>query len=328
MLINMNQLMERRAALRHYPYLPLFYALPQPLVVARKMDKFPRNPFVAISDPKWRKLYHTLGWQAEVADLWAITVWPYLGIRGGMSNYSIRDPFVLLMYSLPLWSALLAAIGINLDNLAGCPDNGEMAYLTEAQTDQLCESMAKMFWHDPYTKAQAILEIVKEHRAHEDFADRKSTVRIDFHRRYYHTRTKNKHLQLDDVLEEAEYVPDIDTDMDNVIATGWIRNFYRWLGNKRDIDICKLRYMGYTHEQIADHLGYKNPSGVTKRLKVIADILEVYVEWQRELEQDNNAPPPLKLLKRNAYAYQPKGKPRAKELRYISIPFEYQPKAF
>ena len=288
-LINTNQLLERRAALRHYPYLPLFYSLPQPLVVARKMDKFPRNPFAAISNPKWRKLYHTVGWKAEVADLWALTIWPYLGIRGGISNYSYRDPFVILAFSLPLWTALLAAVGINLDSLAMCPDNGEIAYLTEEQTDKLCIDMAKMFWHDPYTRAQPILEIVKKHRAHEDFANRKTAVRIDFHRKYYHTRTKSELVPIDDVLEEAEYVPEDNIDIDNVVANDWVNKFYGWLGNKKDIDICKLLYIGCTQKETSERLGYKNHSGVNKRIAKIRKALEAYVKWQRDIEA---MPPP------------------------------------
>ena len=275
---------EKRRLLEEYRYLPLFYALPQPLVYARKQDNFPRNPFIAATTPKWQKLYRTIGWQAEVADIWSLTIWPYLGNRGGISNYSIRDPFVLLAYSLPLWAALLAAVGISLDSLAMFPGDAEAQYLTEEQTDKLCKDMAKMFWHDPYTKAKPLLEIVQEHRCHEDFANRKSTVRIDFHRKYYHTRTKFKTIDIADTWEDAEYIPDTDQDIDNVIGSDWIHKFYGWLGNKKDIDICKLLYMGRTQQEIADRLGYKNHSGVNKRIKLIREILEVFIEWQKELE--------------------------------------------
>lgn len=324
-MINLSYMLKRKA-LQGYEILPLFYVLPKPLIYVRKWDSFPRNPFTVITTPKWQKLCNTIGWRAEVADLWALTVWPSLGIRGGISNYSTNDPFIRLVYHTPLWAALLAALGVSLDSLAMMPDDAEIQYFSEKQTDFMCDGLAKLFWHDPTIKAKQILEIVQEHRAHDDFADRKSTVRIDFHRRYYHTRTKSTIISIDEAREETEYIPANDHDMYNVVANDWVEKFYGWLGNKKDIDICKLLYLGCTQEQIAERLGYKNHSGINKRIKLIREIFEVFVKWQQDLEEDANAPPPEKLLKKNGPLYQTKDKPEPCGIRYDVIEFSYKRK--
>ena len=151
----------------------------------------------------------------------------------------------------------------------------------------------------------------------------KATVRIDFHRKYYHTRTKGRLVSFESVPEDMEYVPDAEYDLGNVIASAWVQNFFRWLGNKKDIDICKLLYMGFTQQEIADRLGYKNHSGVNKRIKIIREILEVFIEWQRDLEQDSSALPPAKLAAKDAEQDEPIAKPDKPAIKYDVIEFSY-----
>jgi hypothetical protein len=218
---------------------------------------------------------------------------------------------VIFACALPLWASYLAVAGISSGSLAIFPNDAEATYLTEEQTDALCKDMAKLFWHDPTIKAKEIFDIVHEHRDHRDFSERKSKVRIDFHRKYYHTRAKRKLVRLDDVIEEVMYVPDDDRDLQNVIANDWVEKFYDWLGRKKDIDICRLRCLDATQQQIADRLGYKNHSGVNKRLKYIGDILEQFVKWQQELEAE---PPP--------------SEPEPSNIKYDEIEFTYERERF
>ena len=325
--INLRYL-QNRQLLQGFDLLPLFYVLPQPLVMARKMDKFPRSPFVAATTPRWRELYQTIGWKAEVADIWALTIWPYLDIRGGISNYSTNDPFIRLVYSPPLWVELLAYAGVSLEALAMFPDDGEAPYKSEQDTDILCKDMAKLFWNHPGLKAKQIMEIVQAHRDFADFSDRKSNVRIDFFRKYYHTRAEIRTVPLDDsTQEEAEYIPTDDNDFDNVVANDWIEKFYSWLGSKRDIEICKLLYLGCTQQQIADRLGYKNHSGVNKRIAYIRELLEVFVEWQQDLERDCHVSPPVRR-KSKTHLVSATSAPPEKEIRYDIIEFTYRRKIY
>lgn len=278
----------KRQALRPFMFLPLFYMIPREHLAVRKLDKFPRNPFVAVSSPKWRRLYRSVGWQLEVAEIWAYMMWPYMEIRGRPSHYTTDDPFVRMMYSLPLWAWLLSLVGVTTDALASFPDDEPVRYLTEMEAEYNCKQNANLFWNHPYLKAKQVNKIVQEHRAHDDFSKRRTAVHIDFLRKYYHTRTKYKSVSLQDVDGEHEYIPDNSQDIENVIGNDWVEKFYGWLGNRKDIEICKLLFLGMTQKEIAKRLGYSNNSGVSKRVAQIRDILSAFVEWQIDLE---DAPP-------------------------------------
>jgi hypothetical protein len=298
----------KRQALRQFYFLPLFYMIPREHLAPRKLDGFPRNPFVAVSSPKWRRLYSTAGWQLEVAEIWAYMMWPHLELRGRLSHYTIDDPFVRLMYSLPMWAMLLALTGATTDLFATFPDDEPIRYLTAAEAEHNCKLCAKLFWQHPYLKARQAWEIIQEHRAHDDFSKRRTAVYIDFLRKYYHTRTQYKSVALQDADGEHEYIPDNSQDINNVIGNDWVEKFYGWLGNWKDIEICKLLFLGLTQKEIAARLGYKSHSGVNKRIAKIRDILSVFVEWQIDLE---DAPPP---------------KPAPSTVRYDVIEFEYKRK--
>lgn len=268
----------KRQALRQYIFLPLFYMTPHEYLTPRKLDNFPRDPFAAVSSPTWRKLYQSKGWQIEIAEIWAYMMWPHMGIRGRLSHYTTADPFVRVMYSLSLWAWLLAVMGATTDALATFSDQNPVRYLTEREAEHNCKQLAGIFWKHPYLKAHQSLEIIQEHRAHDDFAVRRTAVYIDFLRQYYHTRTKYTSVALEDVDGEHEYIPDGSQDMDNVIGNDWIQKFYGWLGNRKDVEICKLLLLGTKQEEIGKRLGYKNHSGVNKRIAQIRDILSAFAK--------------------------------------------------
>jgi hypothetical protein len=316
--------------MERFPLLTLFYLLPEAaLREGLGLDFAPRNPIEFVADDYYLTIYAGRMFSRRLMALWAKIMWAAGGMTGFESDYSKDNPMNILTHDSDTCLKVLSILGYDTDWLATqAISTMQIPYADADETVRRWTSIVRCFWESDEIKAREVYEIAKAHRAHEDFTARKSNARIDFHRKYYHTRAKSRLVPIQSAWEEVEYVPDIDYDLDHVIACGWVRNFYRWLGNKKDIDICKLRYMDYTQQQIADHLKYKNHSGVTKRLKLIADILEVYVEWQWELEQDNNAPPPPKLFKRNPALYQPKDDGEPWELRYISIPFAYQRKIF
>ena len=295
----------KRQALRPFLFLPLFYMIPREHLILRKLDGFPRNPFVAVSSPKWRRLYYSKGWQLEIAEIWAYMMWPHLELRGRLSHYTTDDPFVRVLYSLSLWAWLLSLTGVTTDMLASFPDDASVRYLSELESEYNCKQYAKIFWEHPYLKARQAWEIVQKHRAHDDFAKRRTAVHIDFLRKYYHTRTQYKSIALQDAGGEHEYIPDNSQDIANVIGNDWVEKFYDWLGNWKDIEICKLLFFGLTQDEIARHLGYANNSGVSKRIARIRDIISAFVEWQIDLE---DTPPP---------------KPAPSTIRYDVIEFTY-----
>ena len=125
-----------------------------------------------------------------------------------------------------------------------------------------------------------IISVVDEHRTHEDF--KPHTVanydRINFERKWYHTRTKiGSPLSLE-VLAEGENAeePLVTADVAETELKTLIKEFLL-TRDKIDRKIYRMREKGMTHKDIADALGYKTHSAVTKRLEKMKNELKLYL---------------------------------------------------
>jgi len=265
---------ERRRALKELVYLPLFYLIPDEIAQKRGLADFPRDPYVAATDEKWREVYFSKHFQVTVMDVWAWMMWQCLGIRGGFDNYSKHDPFVIMAVSLPMWAALLAEGGINTDFLAAMPPGAEIPFLNIEMAIHNCAQIAKAFWNHPKLKMRGVWEIVKTHRDHRDYSGMPSHVKMDFLRKYYHTRAKTEVIALtgeedeDEEVGGAYYASYIPNEFEEVETRIWFDGFLKRLDEK-DRKIVRLLEYGYKQEEIAAMLGYANHSGVTKRIKFI-----------------------------------------------------------
>lgn len=137
-----------------------------------------------------------------------------------------------------------------------------------------------------------LLSAVKEFGAHEDFnnAIDNNHDKIDFDRKWEHSRTKiGRMLSLDEQIENEYMNPDaatevtaIENDVDEdkrykqLFAT-----FYATLDSV-DQQILLMREKGLTQTEIAEQLGYKSHSAVTKRL---AKMKEQFDEMMRQMKQ-------------------------------------------
>ncbi len=129
-----------------------------------------------------------------------------------------------------------------------------------------------------------IIGVVDEHRTHEDF--KPHTVanydRIDFERKWYHTRTKiGTPLSLE-VLAEGENAeePLVTADVAESELKTLIKEFLL-TRDKIDRKIYRMREKGMTHKEIADALDYKTHSAVTKRLEKMKNELKLYLSEHR-----------------------------------------------
>ena len=129
-----------------------------------------------------------------------------------------------------------------------------------------------------------IIGVVDEHRTHEDF--KAHTVanydRIDFERKWYHTRTKiGTPLSLK-VLAEGENAEEPLVTAD--VAESELKTLIKEIlltRDKIDRKIYHMREKGMTHKNIADALGYKTHSAVTKRLEKMKTELKIYLTEHR-----------------------------------------------
>lgn len=189
-----------------YPRLPMFYLLPQKIVERINLSDFPRNPHVVINNPDWQEVYHSDYFLLALTDTWAWMMWQFLGIRGGMESYSGYDPFWIMAHALQLWQDLICKLGATTDKLADCPENASIPYYSMEEASIWCENLALLFWNDTELRMKGIREVVESNRAHEDYDARYSNIKKDFHRHYYHTRSKKvKMVSLEACMEDDEH---------------------------------------------------------------------------------------------------------------------------
>jgi DNA-directed RNA polymerase specialized sigma24 family protein len=258
---------------RGHDRLMMFCLLPEEVVARTELTDFPREPYKALDDPHWREVYESDYFDLVLCDTWAWLVWDYLGIRGGMEKYSGFDPFWRMAHTYLLWIQAFNKMGLTAERyFANVTSPGDkMAYLThELVAETTCNMVEFFIKHSNFSKW---LEAVKEHRAHEDYDARRSSVTMDFHRQWYHTRAKVKVLDFIQV-DEPSYYP-----YDNIDSRLDVERFTKRLDYKNQ-KIVKLLLAGYTQAEIAQRLGFANHSGVCKRIKKIGEAFLEYIKPQ------------------------------------------------
>jgi len=217
----------------------------------------------------------------EIADATSALAFPHFGFGGWKEHYTGYCPVWQLSYALPLWTKLLEEeTGWGIQQLLQIPSTDvipffEPEFITKVMERIVKRAIVEENW-------QPILDAVKEMPCDEDFERWNTNVRIDFIRKWYRTRSKRvKTISLDECLEDDDehgvlYVEDKSAYFeDNVIAEDFFQRFKARLSDK-DLMILELRVMGFTYKDIAERLGYKNHSGVIKRITAITKEFEKY----------------------------------------------------
>lgn len=123
----------------------------------------------------------------------------------------------------------------------------------------------------------AAIQVAEEYRCFEDFDFRNSRQKTDFYRKWYHTRTKHPLVSLEEFQENyieshnGQEWEEADTSQDveeNIASQALVEQFKKTLSEK-DMKILEMRMDEATLEEIAKKLGYKNHSGVLKRIRKI-----------------------------------------------------------
>jgi DNA-directed RNA polymerase specialized sigma24 family protein len=114
-----------------------------------------------------------------------------------------------------------------------------------------------------------------------------SHVKMDFHRKYYHTRADTKVEPIigaygENGEEEVVFAPYMPSEYAEVETRIWFDGFLKLL-NEKDRRIVNLLEEGYTQEEIGNILGYANHSGVAKRIKYIRTIFKNFQNDDIEL---------------------------------------------
>jgi len=170
--------------------------------------------------------------------------------------------------------------------------------LTEAEMDAALDCFSDRFLGkmmnllEQVQQVPAILKIGKSIPAHEDFDEKawNNYDKIDFERKWNHLRTQTGAIQeLDDEIERTTQDPRVQMPFFainnglNAAFTGeevsqqLLNAFIQSAKDSTDREILYLSANGLTQQEIAQRLGYKTHSAVTKRLNKLRKRFDVFL---------------------------------------------------
>lgn len=255
-------------------YLPLVYFLLEDLFSQYPtLRRLPRDLSALAVSEELIALVDSDQFLKEIMDAAASLAFPHFGFGGWKEHYTGWCPVWRLSYALPLWVKGVEQItGWGLQVLFRMPPHTPIPffppeYVSEVFSLAVKRAIKEQGW-------QPVLDAVREMPCDEDFEPWDTNVRKDFLRKWYHTRSKRvQTVSLEACIEDENSgiheIADPAGDFTmQVEAEDFCQRFKATLSDK-DMAILELRVEGQTYEEIADRLGYKNHSGVVKRMEAI-----------------------------------------------------------
>ncbi|MBQ3478071.1 MAG: hypothetical protein IJH25_07875 [Clostridia bacterium] len=267
--------------------IPAFLMIPNCLLEKtnkemRTLKRVPRDLFL---DPETIRRVESDNFLQVVIDCYAYVAWPYLKLGKNMEDYSGYDPGWLVAHAAPLWIDAL-------EDLELLPDAGAFyrAWQTDPDTEiGFCSmeymsavmrlAVQKVMVEGRYPE---FFEVVKQHRCFEDYDRRHSRVKIDFWRRWYHTRTKHPLTASVDVIKSMGVEPhamqsNTDHEFEDAVWSSYeVERFMQRL-SETDRQILNLRMQKRPFAEIAQRLGFKTRSAVLKRIRKIGKAYERFI---------------------------------------------------
>lgn len=267
-----------RTLFRNVEFLPFYYLIPQRMLdrCDEALRTIPRNPRLIFTNRKMCDIIESDLFLLLIIDATAYMVWPYMGYTEYMEIYSGYDPAWKLAHCPAYWIQEFTDEKIipTVEFLYQfC--NTEIPRVPESRLDAYLRYIVPrvMKKHNMH----AAVQTAAEYRCFEDFDYRDSRQKTDFHRKWYHTRTKHPMISLEQFQEQyveshngQEWdVADPTQDFEETIISEILVEQFKATLTEKDLAILEMRMKGYTLEKIAEDLGYQNHSGVLKRIRKI-----------------------------------------------------------
>lgn len=276
------------STIKNSVYLPAYYLIPKELLEnnCKEILKIPRIPIKALSTYESIELIESDFFLEVIIDMYAYMVWNCLYPQVYLEIYSGYDPIWKLVHQAPIWIKLLIdeRIIFTVEQLCKWSKSNreiEMDFVSlEEATLIMNYIVAKYIVQN---NLREIIKVIEENRCEEDFDFRNSRQKTDFLRKWYHTRTNHPSISLEEWQEnykekhngiEYEIADDVNVEND-VVDQIIVDEFLSTLSDK-DRRILELRIDGISYERIAELLGYKNHSGVIKRIQKIGVLFQKY----------------------------------------------------
>ena len=273
--------------LRNAAWIPAFYFIPEDILQKCGADIYsiPRTIGELLKDEAAIATIESDLFNLVLSDAYAYMVWPFLRPDiPYMEIFSGDEPSWKLAHRQGIWARALQECGY-MPTIEELLAGGEYDYeLNFMSWEAICFLLPiAVAWAVKSNDLQPIIDAAKEYRCFEDFDYRESNQKIDFIRKWYHTRTKHPQVSFEGYQEwyrdryddELELEDPISSFEDEVVENIDVQKFLSKLDEK-DKQILQLREDGYTYKEIADKVGFKTHSAVIKRINKIGRMYEEY----------------------------------------------------
>ena len=271
--------------MNHAELLPLYYLIPEEILskCGVELNRIERILSVLLSDPVAVDIVESDLFLLCIMDCYAYMAWFYLCPDIPFKEiFSVNEPSWRLAQAIQIWINEIYALNliptfyeyyVNRNSFIPFPP-------IEAVSDIMYTAVTSAVKR---YNLQPIIDTAKEYRCFEDFDDRNSNQKIDFYRKWYHTRTKHPQISLegyqewymemyDDTFEIEDPISSFE---DEVVENIDVQTFLSTL-DERDKQILQMREDGYTYKEIAAKVGFKTHSAVGKRINKIGRMYENY----------------------------------------------------
>ncbi len=222
--------------------------------------------------------------RTELLDAISFLVFPHFGFRGFKEYYSVNFPMWRLSYSLHLWlEGVEIFTGWNLQAMFFLRPYQQIVFPPREQVEELFSKIVE--WAIKKENWEPMMQALHEMPCEEDFEPYDTYVRRDFLRKWYHSRSKQvQTVSLEECLENPNSeIHALSNPADNFVEQVEEDDFcehFKATLTPKDMKILKLRSDGYSYKEIAEKLGYKNHSGVIKRMEAIK---KRFIEYENKM---------------------------------------------
>lgn len=215
---------------RNAEYISAFYFIPKSILdkCGEEINSIPRNPRKLLQDRRAIEIIESDLFKLVIIDAYAFMVWPFMGLGAKREIYSGYEPSWRYAHAASIWIKGMEDEGVipkSHEILKSSNVDEDLGYISE---EEISETFT---WLVPKIMAKhnmnEIIAVAAEYRCFEDFDYRKSRQKIDFYRKWYHTRAKISVESLDEIKEKyAENTDgmewDIPDDSVNDRIAGWM----------------------------------------------------------------------------------------------------------
>jgi hypothetical protein len=293
---DVNVVFVPRTKTRYFEYAPLFHLLSRRAIERFGLPLYRGGQWPFISDVWSPDRYLPADFERRLSQAWAATVWRHLMPGSPLIGFTKHDPIRLLAHDLDFWIPPVTQVmevemrtwpevDKGVESQTVTLDDGSVLHGTTTANPRVGgdlwtgENDAAEFVRETVEAAdgtgrlRAILDAVRSHRVEDDFSNHWTYAREDFERKLYRKRAKVKvrFVELTDTIP----VQGPETD----IVDRLVFNDFLALLDPREREVVVLLRSGTTKlTEIADIMGYRNHSPISKRLKHIRDAAARFFE--------------------------------------------------